>query len=194
MNQIFIKRVELHHTEDYIKSILGKYGDISNIEFIPKSNERGQKYNGALITIEYNYSNACKKFLENLEKLDLTKIFHNNKYFWLLSKSQKKPLIIEEPKENNSSSEYFWEKDETLSEVAIKYLQEMQCKINKLNYICENLEKRVNKAEQTAMRAEHDRTQEWLYAKDKDSEVFFRDAEIGWLKEEIEELKQNKKN
>ena len=190
MNQIFIKRTELHHTEDYIKSILGKYGEISSIEFIPKSNEKGQKYNGALISIEYNYSNTCKEFVENLEKQDLTKIYHNNKYFWLISKSKKMVVEKETIQTNELTTDNSWENDQTLSDVAKQYLNEMQCKINKLEILNNNLEKRVRAAEQTAMQAEHGRTQEWLYAKDKDSEIFFRDAEIGWLKEELEEFKE----
>ena len=41
------------------------------------------------------------------------------------------------------------------------------------------------------MAAEHAQMQQWLYAKDRDSIIVFKDAELEWAKEDFEELKED---
>jgi hypothetical protein len=190
MDQLFIKRSELHQSEEYIKSAVSKYGNITNIIFFPKTNEKGHKYNGALIDIEFNYNDSCKEFISKLDddKAEFIKMYHNPKFFWLISRSKNKPKVDTRSFESlqDKKTDFKWEEDKTLTEDVKKYLDEMKCIINKLTIEKSNLEKRLIVAEQTAMKAEHGRVQEWLYATDRDAEIVLRDCEIGWLKDELE--------
>ena len=189
MVKLFIKRTEIHHTEEYITSALESLGNVSVVSFIPKSNAQGAKYNAALVTIDLNYNDECKAFMTKLEENnnEPIKFSHHVKWFWWIGKHKtlEKPILVEAA----SDEKMAWETDTSLSPEAIKYLNEMKAMLNKAQMENEEMKKRVIKAERTAMQAEHDRTQEWLHAKHRESEIFFKDVEIEHLNEELTELK-----
>jgi hypothetical protein len=197
MANFYIKRTELHHDLIYIKNAFSDIGEIEKIDFIPKQNDKGQKYHGAIITcIRLTYSTECNNLLLQLENKQepFAKFFHCAKYFWLISyhaikiKMDPEPEVKSETKTETSINEYLWENDDRLDDNAMIYLRVMKRLVEKLKLEKDILELQSEIKERASMSAEHAQMQQWLYAKDRDSIIVFRDAELEWAKEDFEEL------
>lgn len=103
---IYIPRVEIHHTEEYIRTTLADNMVIDRIEFTPRQNEKGQKYNGAVIIVtqwlslyatapspEYN------EIFQTLVAGREYKYNHNPRYHWVLTRYITKTEEKSEPTE-----------------------------------------------------------------------------------------------
>lgn len=92
-NCIYIKRAELFHDQAYITKALAPYGTVSAVEFLPKSNERGQKYNGAIVTFSaWNaHSPNTQCLFDNLAVSNDVYVYHNNQHHWVVMEYKKKP-------------------------------------------------------------------------------------------------------
>ena len=87
---LYIKRAELNQNETYIKNAFKNYGIVDRIEFIEKSNDNGQKYNGVIVYFkQWHFNNVVETLWEQLHaKKDIpTKIFHgpHNNKFWIVT-------------------------------------------------------------------------------------------------------------
>ena len=93
---IYIPRVELNHTEEYIRNALAYELSVERVEFFPRTNEKGHKYNGAVVIVnewtekEIVYKTRCEK---TSSKLYLTikdgkeyKFTHWPNKYWILTK------------------------------------------------------------------------------------------------------------
>ena len=207
MATFFIKRTELHHTADYIKNVFSDIGVVEKVDFISKQNDKGQKYNGAIVECTtLSYSPKCTNMLKQLENPQepFVKLFHNAKYFWLIGKhkentqtittktefdTKQQTKTISETKTETSINEFLWENDDRLDDNAMIYLRAMKRLVDKLTLEKELLEIQSEKKERASMLAEHEQMQQWLYAKDRDSTIIFKDAELEWAKEEFHDLK-----
>jgi regulator of replication initiation timing len=84
-NQIYIKRAECNHTKEYITRAFAPVGIVKDVEFISKTNDRGQKYNGATVTFEkWHAGQATKDLFEQLAKSDDVHFQHSLKYYWVI--------------------------------------------------------------------------------------------------------------
>lgn len=84
-NQIYIKRAECNHTKEYIARAFAPVGVVKDVEFISKTNERGQKYNGATVTFEkWHACQATKSLFEQLANSDDVHYHHNPRYYWVV--------------------------------------------------------------------------------------------------------------
>ena len=209
MAKFFIKRAELHHDNNYIKNVFSDIGVVEKVDFISKQNDKGQKYNGAIVECTtLSYSPKCTSMLKQLENPQepFVKLFHNTKYFWLIgkhkdnthkiktesdTKTKTKTEPVTDNKTINNTNEYPWEKDTSLDDNAMKALLEMKRLVDKLHLEKDMLELQLEKKERASMSAEHEQMQQWLYAKDRDSIIVFKDAELEWAKEDFDELKED---
>ena len=93
---IYIPRVELSHTEEYIRNALAYDLSVERVEFFPRTNEKGHKYNGAVVIVnewtetEIVYKTRCET---TSSKLYLTikdgkeyKFTHWPNKYWILTK------------------------------------------------------------------------------------------------------------
>ena len=93
---IYIPRVELSHTEEYIRNALAYDLSVERVEFFPRTNEKGHKYNGAVVIVnEWTetvivYKTRCET---TSSKLYLTikdgkeyKFTHWPNKYWILTK------------------------------------------------------------------------------------------------------------
>ena len=197
MAKFFIKRTELHHTTEYIKNVFSDIGIVEKVDFISKQNDKGQKYNGAIVECTtLSYSPKCTNILKQLENPQepFVKLFHNTKYFWLIGKHKENTPIVkseQQTKTETSINEYLWENDDRLDDNAMIYLRVMQRLVEKLKLEKDILELQSEIKERASMSAEHAQMQQWLYAKDRDSIIIFKDMELEWAKEDFEELKDD---
>ena len=90
---IYIPRVEIHHTEEYIRKTLADNMVIDRIEFTPRQNERGQKYNGAVIIVtqwlslyESAPSPEYNEIFQSLAAGREYKYNHNPRYHWVFTR------------------------------------------------------------------------------------------------------------
>lgn len=84
-NQLYIKRAECNHTKDYITRAFANVGVVKDVEFNSKTNERGQKYNGAIVTFEkWHAGQATKCLFEQLATSDDVQFHHNPRYYWVI--------------------------------------------------------------------------------------------------------------
>jgi hypothetical protein len=90
---IYIPRVEIHHTEEYIRKTLADNMVIDRIEFTTRQNERGQKYNGAVIIVtqwlslyESASSPEYNEIFQSLAAGREYKYNHNARYHWVLTR------------------------------------------------------------------------------------------------------------
>jgi hypothetical protein len=120
---IYIPRVESYHTEEYIRNALAYELIIDRIDFFPRQNEKGQKYNGALIFVKEWYGalfiDGKKCEMGKYSKLYLTlqngqeyKFNHSPKYFWVLTKhtiapEAKSALTEEEEQKINENTHVY---------------------------------------------------------------------------------------
>ena len=201
MAKFFIKRTELHHTTEYIKNVFSDIGMVEKVDFISKQNDKGQKYNGAIVECtSLSYSPKCSNILKQLENPQepFVKLFHNTKYFWLIGKHKENTHMIkteteteQQTKTETSINEYLWENDDRLDDNAMIYLRVMKRQVEKLKLEKDILEFQSEKKERASMSAEHEQMQQWLYAKDRDSTIVFKDAELEWAKEEFHDLSRD---
>jgi len=209
MAKFFIKRTELHHTADYIKNVFSDIGVVEKVDFISKQNDKGQKYNGAIVECTtLTYSPKCTNILKQLENPQepFVKLFHNTKYFWLIGKHKENTHMIKTEIETETetepvtetkfeaktiTNEYLWENDDKLDDNAMIYLRMMQRLVEKLKLEKDILELQLEKKERASMSAEHEQMQQWLYTKDRDSIIVFKDMELEWAKEDFEGLKSD---
>lgn len=107
---IYIPRVEIHHTEEYIRKTLADNMVIDRIEFTPRQNERGQKYNGAVIIVtqwlslyESAPSPEYNEIFQSLAAGREYKYNHNPRYHWVftryITKTEEKAEPTEEEQE-----------------------------------------------------------------------------------------------
>jgi hypothetical protein len=103
---IYIPRVEIHHTEEYIRKTLADNMIIDRIEFTPRQNERGQKYNGAVIIVtqwlslyESAQSPEYNEIFQSLAAGREYKYNHNARYHWVLTRYIIKTEAKAEPTE-----------------------------------------------------------------------------------------------
>jgi hypothetical protein len=103
---IYIPRVEIHHTEEYIRKTLADNMVIDRIEFTPRQNERGQKYNGAVIIVtqwlslyESAPSPEYNEIFQSLAAGREYKYNHNARYHWVLTRYIIKTEAKAEPTE-----------------------------------------------------------------------------------------------
>lgn len=97
---IYIKRTELHDTKEYIIQALrdNGYGKVSDITFIPKKNEYGQDYNGAIVVMEMWYNTELvKKMFEDFQTLDrMSKVVHNFRpyRYWIVQEYKQQVATV----------------------------------------------------------------------------------------------------
>jgi hypothetical protein len=84
--KIYIPRVEIHHTEAYIRTSFNNVADIENIEFMSRANQAGHKYNGAIITVREWFEPEYNTTFQALNAGKEHKYHHCRKYFWVLTK------------------------------------------------------------------------------------------------------------
>lgn len=103
---VYIPRVEIHHTEDYIHKTFAEDMVIDRIEFTPRQNERGQKYNGAVIIVskwlsryELAPSPEYNEIFQSLVAGREYKYNHNPRYHWVLTRYITKTEDKAEPTE-----------------------------------------------------------------------------------------------
>lgn len=85
---LYIKRAEMHHSEEYITKAFRDqgYGEVAGIKFLKKTNfETGMDYNGAIVTFQYWFNTSIVKQL--FEQMNSTadgsaKIMHSYNRFW----------------------------------------------------------------------------------------------------------------
>lgn len=79
---IYIPRVELRHTESYIRAVTQLIADIEKIEFVPRQNVAGKKYNGAIITVREWYDPENNVSFKTLNAGGEYKFIHDYKNMW----------------------------------------------------------------------------------------------------------------
>lgn len=177
---LYIKRAESNQTEEYIKKALSNYGIVESVEFIQKSNDKGQKYNGVIVLFkQWNFNNLVEDLWKELHaNVDANvKIFHGprNSKFWMVTE-YKVPVV-------NKITESNFEIDLTnLDEKSISIINDLQLQ-NKL------LQSKLQTIEQLCMQSEHDRMNSWIQCTGAKFEVEDREIQLGWKDEEIKDLK-----
>lgn len=181
---LYIKRAETNQTEDYIKNAFKPYGIVKSIQFIAKSNDNGQKYNGVIVIFEqWNFNNIVEDLWKQLHaKSDnIIKINHgpNNKKFWMVTE-------YKVPTENLKKINVI----DSISDIDLTNLDEKAIKIiNDLQFKIKLLENQLQTKEQFCMQNEHDRMNSWIQSTGANFEVQDRDIQIQWLNEDIVSLK-----
>jgi hypothetical protein len=181
---LYIKRAESNQTEEYIKNAFKIYGIIESVQFIAKSNDNGQKYNGVIVIFkQWNFNNIVEDLWKQLhaKSENIIKINHgpNNKKFWMVTEYKvptenlKKTNIIDSISDIDLTN---------IDEKAIKIINDLQLKIKML-------ENQLEKKEQFCMQNEHDRMNSSIQATGAHHEVQDRDIQIHWLNEDIVSLK-----
>jgi hypothetical protein len=179
---LYIKRAETNQTEEYIKQALSNYGIVDSLEFIQKSNDKGQKYNGVIVLFkQWNFNNLVEDLWKELHaNVDANvKFYHGprNSKFWMVTE-YKIPVV-------NKITESNIEIDLTnFDEKSISIINHLQLQ-NKL------LQSKLQSIEQLCMQSEHDRMNSWIQCTGAKFEVEDRDIQLGWKDEEICELKLN---
>ena len=177
---LYIKRAELNQNETYIKNAFKNYGIVDRIEFIEKSNDNGQKYNGVIVYFkQWHFNNVVETLWEQLHaKKDIpTKIFHgpHNNKFWIVTEYK-----VVEPNQKIIDSNT--QIDLTnLDEKSIQIINDLLLKIKLM-------ENQLQKKEQFCMQNENDRMNSWLQATGAHHETQDRDIQINWLNEDIKVL------
>jgi hypothetical protein len=177
---LYIKRSETNQTEEYIKNALSNYGIVESLEFIPKTNDNGQQYNGAIVHFkQWKFNNIVEDLWKQLHANGdkPTKIFHGprNGKFWIVSQ-HKVPTVNNIINSNNDI-------DLTnLDEKSISIINDLQLQIKLL-------QSKMQTIEQLCMQSEHDRMNSWIQATGAQFEVEDREIQLGWKDEEINELK-----
>jgi len=182
---LYIKRVELHHTQEYISKVFKDFGCVEEVTFIPKSNDNGQKYNGAIIKFEkWNFNNKVEELWKKLkEKDDSTfKIYHNNKYFWVVSEHK---IKVSETKQTELINDKDYQNITT--EDALNIINDLKLKLLLL-------ESTLQKKESFCMKIEEERIHTWKNSKQTEFQLDDRDVQIMWKDNEIEELKKENNN
>lgn len=177
---LYIKRAELNQTKDYIVKALENYGIVDSVEFILKTNDNGQQYNGAIIHFkQWKFNNIVEELWKqlNANSETPTKIFHGprNGKFWIVSQ-HKVPIVSNIINSNNDI-------DVTnLDEKSISIINDLQLQIKLF-------QSKMQTIEQLCMQSEHDRMNSWIQATGAQFEVEDREIQLGWKDEEINELK-----
>jgi hypothetical protein len=177
---LYIKRAETNQTEEYIKNALSNYGIVESLEFIQKSNDKGQKYNGVIVLFkQWNFNNLVENLWKELHANDdaNVKIFHGprNSKFWMVT--EYKVPVINKIIESNTEIDLT-----NLDEKSISIINDLQLQ-NKL------LQSKIQTIEQLCMQSEHDRMNSWIQCTGAKFEVEDREIQLGWKDEEINELK-----
>ena len=83
---LYIIRAEIYQSKEYIMNALHTqgYGKAKSVEFYSKENERGQKYNGAVVYFEKWYMNKqTEQLLTKIVDSDETAvIYHSRPKYW----------------------------------------------------------------------------------------------------------------
>jgi hypothetical protein len=82
---IYITRAENHHNEEYIRKAFSKIATISQISFVPKRNEKGQTYNGAVLIVS-EWINETSEMYNTLNEGKEYRYNHCAKFYWLMSR------------------------------------------------------------------------------------------------------------
>lgn len=180
ITSIYIKRAELNQSAEYIENALKNYGKISNIEFIEKTNDNGQKYNGVIVHFkQWNFNNIVEDLWKQLHanKDTPTKIFHGQRKFWIVNEHK----VIDQTQkiiESNTDIDLT-----NLDEKSIQIINDLQLKIKLL-------ESQLQKKELFCMQQEHDRMVVCMQTYGVECELQDKDMQIHWLNEEKKELQQ----
>jgi len=181
---LYIKRAELSQNENYIKNVFKNYGVIDRIEFIEKSNDNGQKYNGVIIYfLQWNFNNIVEQLWTELHanKDVPTKIFHgpHHNKFWIVTQYKlvepSKPTIIQ----SNISIDLT-----DIDEKAIKIIHDLQFQI-------QMLEKQLQKKEQFCMQNELNRMNACIQATASLHEIQDKDIQYQWLLDDFHSLQKH---
>jgi hypothetical protein len=172
---LYIKRAELNHDEEYIKNALEIIGDVKSVSFILKTNEKGHKYNGAIVhfnnmNIGPNLYQIVEQFETNEEKT--AKLYHTEYRYWIV----------------NEYIDHSFQKDcveinETQSSLTCDSKEELVFQYNLLQKRCERQERKM-------MDYEEQLTRKWFENVDLQIQLDKKDCLIEWKKKEIEEQKE----
>lgn len=177
---LYIKRAEVNQTKDYIVSALENYGIVDSIEFVPKTNDNGQQYNGVIVHFkQWKFNNIVEDLWKQLHANgdSPTKIFHGqrNCKFWIVSQHK----VATNNNIINSNNEI----DLTnFDEKSISIINDLQLQIKLF-------QTKIQTIEQLCMQSEHDRMNSWIQATGAQFEVEDREIQLGWKDDEINELK-----
>jgi hypothetical protein len=108
---LYIIRAEIYQSKEYIMNALHTqgYGKPKSVEFYPKENERGQKYNGAVVYFEKWYMNKHTEQLltKIVDSEETAVIYHSKPKYWNV-KEHRQPVahsattVIEKQEETES--------------------------------------------------------------------------------------------
>jgi predicted RNase H-like nuclease (RuvC/YqgF family) len=172
---LYIKRAELNQDEDYIKRALEPYGVVSSINFILKTNEKGHKYNGVIVSFSnMKLEEALYQLIEQFETNDtkMGKIYHNDYRYW----------IVHEYIQQNEELQVVTQAQET-------YIS--HCDTNEqLVFEYNILQRRCEMQEQKMMTYEEEISRKWFENVDLQIQVERKDCFLEWKKEELEKQKK----
>jgi hypothetical protein len=131
---IYIKRAETHHTEEYIKNAFKRncYGNVKSVKFIQKSNEVGQKYNGALVVMEHWFKTPEVSELFNVissQQNKEYKMVHNtrtNRYWIIIQYTNpviENPIVNLNVESNLPSSERIKQLELMVNSMSVQMVQ-----------------------------------------------------------------------
>lgn len=171
---LYIKRAELNHDEEYIKNALEIIGSVKNISFIPKTNEKGHKYNGVIVHfnnmfVGHNLYQMASEFETNEDKT--AKLYHNEYRYW----------IVHEYIDHSSNSE-----------ISVNNNSEIDLTNNdQLVFEYKLLQKRCERQEQKMMEYEEQLMRKWFENVDLQLQVEKKDCYLEWKNKELQEQKEN---
>lgn len=180
--QIYIKRAELHQDAYYIETAFQRnnYGLVKNVQFISKTNDHGDSYNGVIVTIDSwykstNVSNLFEQFITN--KNGIGKMWHANHSYW---------LVIEYKKNEPMSIVSDLDIDPTLPDnLRISHLENA---IKTFSIQMAYLQKQNEHNEKRIMDYEDKESKEWMNLLLSASKIQDLDFEIKMKDKKIEEL------
>lgn len=168
---LYIKRAELKHDEEYITNALEIIGDVKSVSFISKTNEKGHKYNGAIV--HFNNMNIGPDLYQIIEQFETNeektaKIYHTEYRYWIVN-------------------EYI---DHSSTEISNNIVSP-QCSSNEqLVFEYNILQKRCEKQERKMMEYEEQLTRKWFENVDLQIQVDKKDCLIEWKNRELQEQKE----
>jgi hypothetical protein len=165
---LYIKRAEINHDEQYIKNALENIGNVKTVTFIAKSNDKGHKYNGAII--HFNHMKFGTELYQMAQQFETTeektaKLYHNACRYWIVNQYIEHTQMLTPPPLINTESD----------ELIIEY--------NLLQYRCERQERKM-------MEYEEELSKKWFENLDLQIQLEKTDCYLEWKKREIQEEKQ----
>jgi hypothetical protein len=167
---LYIKRAEINHDEEYIKNALDNIGSVKTVTFIAKSNDKGHKYNGAII--HFNYMKFGTDLYQIAQQFETTeektaKLYHNACRYWIVNQYIEHTQIQTPPPLPLINTEG--------DELIIEY--------NLLQHRCERQERKM-------MEYEEELTRKWFENVDLQIQLDKKNCYLEWKKQEIQEQKQ----